>query len=72
MTYKKTEIDLAMDHLLKACGLHGESGTEKLFHMLKTAIKELDGTIEGSHEEGLCYNMNAAIADKLKEYCEAC
>ncbi len=61
-------IDLALDSLLKACGLQGESGTEQLYYWLLRACDELQGTIEESHAEGLCYNMNAALSDKLAEY----
>lgn len=68
MIYTPTPIDKALTALLEACGLRGESGTEQLYYWLQTACHELEGTITTSHAEGLCCNMNAALADKLAEY----
>lgn len=62
------EIMDAMNALLAACGLSGESGTELLYYWLADAVEALDGTIEASHEQGLCYDMNAAMADVLTQY----
>lgn len=57
----------ALNGLMAACGLQGESGTEELYSMLGSACEELDaeGVLEESHQQGLCYDMNAALAHKL-------
>lgn len=56
----------AVEKLIRACGFdRSESATEDFYYMLRDVIDGLDGTIEASHEEGLCYNMAAAIAGAL-------
>jgi hypothetical protein len=56
----------ALDDLMQACGLSGESGSETLFHALSDATKELDFSIvEQSHRDGLCYDVNALLADGI-------
>ena len=56
----------ALNHLLKACDLTGESGTEVLFDLLSEAVDELDQSIiTRSHEDGLCYDVNALLADGI-------
>ena len=66
-------LNKALNDLMAACGLSGESGTEELFDMLNSATAELEAEeiLEMSHEEGLCYDMNAALADKLERYLTA-
>lgn len=63
-------IKEALDALMKACNLAGESGTEILFEMLERAIGELEAeqVMQNSHAEGLCFDMNAAMALKLEQY----
>ena len=55
----------ALDEVIKLCGLQGESGTEEFYYMLRDILEDLDGTIEKSHEDGLCYDMCAAISHEL-------
>ncbi len=57
----------ALDEVIKLCGLQGESGTEEFYYMLRDILEDLDGTIEKSHEEGLCYDMCAAISGELSK-----
>jgi hypothetical protein len=62
------EIHKALNQLMTACGLSGESGTEKLFMVLSDAVKAAEvkwGVVEQSHEEGLCYDVNALLADEM-------
>lgn len=68
MTYQKTKFDDAFDLLMDAFELKGESGTEQLYYFLRNMVDELEGTIEESHQEGLCYNMAAAMAGTLQQY----
>ncbi len=58
----------ALNEVIKLCGLQGESGTEEFYYMLREILDELDGTIEASHKDGLCYDMCAAISRKLSEH----
>lgn len=63
-------LHYSLNELMAACGLSGESGTEELYDMLGRAVEELEieGVLEDSHEQGLCYDMNAALAHKLEKY----
>jgi len=59
-------IYAAVNNLIKVCGFGpGESGTEEFYYALRDVIYDLEGTIEESHKEGLCYDMCAAIAGEL-------
>jgi len=60
----------ALNQVIKLCGLQGESGTEEFYYMLRDILEDLDGTIEQSHDEGLCYDMCAAIAGELAKRCQ--
>lgn len=66
-TYRPDAIDIAVSNLINACGFKGESGTDEFYYLLQEAIDSLDGTIEKSHEEGLCYDMSSAIAHAIKD-----
>jgi hypothetical protein len=59
----------ALNALMRACGLSGESGTEQLYGLLSGIILEYDEqirrTIRDSHDEGLCLDVNALLADLL-------
>ena len=59
----------ALNEIMSACGLSGESGMEKLFHILSKAIQDIedewDDVVEESHKEGLCYNVNAWLANEI-------
>jgi len=47
---REIEPRFALNDLMKACGLSGESGSETLFHVLSDAIDEADWSIvEQSH-----------------------
>ncbi len=69
--YQKTKFDHVMDMLMDAYGFKSESDTERLYYLIRDMVDELEGTIEASHEEGLCYNMTAAMADTLQQYHDA-
>lgn len=61
-------IDLAVENLVKACGFDkSESSSERFYYLLQEAIDTLDGTIEESHEEGLCYDMTHALSSTIRE-----
>jgi hypothetical protein len=64
-----TNTRAALNALMKACGLSGESGTEQLYGLLSGIILEYDEqirrTIRDSHDEGLCLDVNALLADLL-------
>ena len=67
-TYRPDAIHIAVENLLKACGCgKGESGTEEFYYLLQEAVDELDGTIEKSHEEGLCYDMASALSGTIRD-----
>lgn len=70
-TYRPDEIDRAVENLVAACGFNqSESASEEFYGLLKEAVEKLDGTIETSHEEGLCYDMTHAIYGTLREILE--
>lgn len=71
VVYTPTEFDKAMDVLMDAFGFKGESGTELLYYHIRDMVDELEGVIEASHEEGLCYDMTAAMAGTLQKYADA-
>lgn len=59
-------IRTAINQLMKACGLSGESGTEELFLILENAVAAVDwGIVEESHEEGLCFDVSCLLAEAI-------
>ena len=64
---RKSKIYHALNDLMKACGLSGESGTEILAAALREATSDPDmwETLKDSHREGLCYDMNQLLAEAL-------
>lgn len=69
MTKQNEEITKALDDLMTACGYKGESGTEWFFGALSTALDEVEenwNIVIQSYEDGLCYNINALLADALE------
>jgi len=64
---RKSEIYRALNELMAACGLNGESGTEKLAVVLRDILldKNMWRTIKASHAEGLFYDVNALLAEAL-------
>ena len=68
MTHRK--IDNALDALMGACGFVGESGSERLFWVLRDAVQMVADewhVVEQSHKDGLCYNVNALLSDAIAE-----
>lgn len=70
VAYQKTKFDEAFDIFMDAFGFKSESDTEQLYYLIRDMVDELEGTIEASHQEGLCYNMTAAMADTLQQYAD--
>jgi hypothetical protein len=67
-TYRPDAIDIAVENLVTACGFDkSESASECFYSLLQEAVDELDGTIEKSHDEGLCYDMTHALSGTLRE-----
>jgi hypothetical protein len=67
MTKRQEAIRAALCNLQGACGLdNSESSTEALFGILTQAIEQVDWDIvEESHAEGLCYDVNALLAEAI-------
>jgi len=65
---ERTPVEKALQQLLEACNLQGESGTEELFYMLQRATIETEHEIEESHSEGLCIDMTMILAEALERY----
>jgi hypothetical protein len=60
---KRTKIEIALNDLMKACGLTGESDTETFLHVLSDAVDDVDWDIvERTHAEGLC----ALLAEQIQ------
>lgn len=69
--YRSDALDLAVENLATACGFDkSESASEAFYYLLQEAIEQLDGTIETSHEEGLCYDMTHALSGTLRDLLE--
>lgn len=69
--YSRGAIYAALGDLIKACGYdRSESATEDFYYLLCEAVDELDGTIEESHKEGLCYDMHSALDCTLQDILE--
>jgi hypothetical protein len=62
-------IRQALNQLMRACGLSGESGTEELFGVLQIAVQAVeeqwDDVVGQSHREGLCFDVNAFLAGRI-------
>jgi hypothetical protein len=71
ITQTNRNINKALNALMKACGLSGESGTEELYEILFDVIHDYDRkvreTVEQSHADGLCYDVNALLADAISD-----
>lgn len=66
MNERSERIHTALNSLMKACNLQGESGTEKLFFILNEAIDDVDWNIvEQRHKDGLCYDVNCLLAEAI-------
>ena len=58
----------ALNQLMAACGLQGESGSEALLDLLEEAVGNVDrDIIEQSHADGLCYDVNWLLVEALTE-----
>lgn len=67
--YTPTPTEKALNDLMEACGLSGESGTEQLFYWLHDAVHDVYDVPRRSHEEeGLFIDMCMVLAHKLEEY----
>jgi hypothetical protein len=69
-TDKHEAIHAALNSLMKACGLdNSESATEVLFGILEDAVLNVadqwDEVVEQSHRDGLCYDVNALLAQAI-------
>jgi hypothetical protein len=64
-------IHAALNQLMAACGLTGESGTERLFmNVLCPAIGQVEADwdiVDDSHAQGLCFDVNAMLADAIEQ-----
>jgi hypothetical protein len=62
-------IRQALNQLMRACGLSGDSGTEELFGVLQVAVQAVeeqwDDVVGQSHREGLCFDVNAFLAGRI-------
>jgi hypothetical protein len=70
MTDVRDKIEIALDALMGACGFVGESGTERMFGVLFEAVQRVADewdVVRDSHEDGLCYNVNALLSDAIAE-----
>jgi hypothetical protein len=71
MMAKETDVVAALDAMMKACGLRGESGSEDLFWILLEAMQNVADdkwdTVEQSHKEGLCYDARFLLAEAIIE-----
>ena len=53
-----------------ACGFVGESGSERLFWVLRDAVQMVADEwhiVEQNHKDGLSYNVNALLSDAIAE-----
>ena len=69
MTDQEENIHAALNQLMAACGFIGKSGTEKLFIVLADAVEEVEDNwdeVEQGRKDGLCNDMNALLAQKIK------
>ena len=65
---RENAIRTAINQLMSACGLRGESGTEELFLILRDAVDEVDwGIVEESHREGLCFDVSCLLAEAIEQ-----
>lgn len=73
MSLRNQKIHTALNNLMAACGLNGESGTEILFDALSQAIfgvHEDWWIVEESHKNGLGCDVNSLLADQIKAVLE--
>jgi hypothetical protein len=60
------DIRAALNHLMKVCGLRGESGTEQLFYVLSEAMDNIEpGMIQD--DAGLCLDVTWPLAGAIHE-----
>ncbi len=68
MACKSDALDKAVENLATACGFDkSESASEAFYELLREAVNNLDGVIEQSHKEGLCYDMTHALSCELRD-----
>jgi hypothetical protein len=70
VTETNRKIHAALNGLMAACELQGESGTETLFGLLYDAVGNVSDEwhiVDESHDEGLCYDVNCLLADAIEE-----
>jgi hypothetical protein len=67
MMTRKAEIYNALNNLMAACGLNGESGTEILASALRDSLDDMElwAIVKDSHREGLFYDVNHLLAEAL-------
>jgi len=71
MTDREEAAHAALNQLMTAIGLSGESGTEALFDVLQNAVDDVAGewhVVEQSHKDGLCYDVNAMLAQAIAKH----
>ena len=69
VTETNQKIYTALNSLMAACDLVGESGTEILFGVLSEAVARVDEQwliVENNQKNGLCYDVNALLADQME------
>lgn len=69
-TQEQTEIWRGLNTIMKACGFdQSESSTEAFFEVLDTALtsvaEQWDEVVGQSHRDGLCYDVNAMLAQEI-------
>jgi hypothetical protein len=75
-TAEQEEIHVALNKIMKACGLdQSESSTEALFAILDNAVtsvaEQYDDVVGQSHRDGLCYDVNAWLAQEIAKAASA-
>lgn len=67
-TKENKAIYRALNHLCRACGFAGESGTEEMLAVLTIAMELVENEwyiVEQSHDDGLSYDVNSMLADAI-------
>jgi ABC-type phosphonate transport system ATPase subunit len=72
--YNQTQtgkIETALHNLQRACGFDtSESATASLFEVLEEAVERVRrdwGVVDQSYDDGLAYNVNALLSNKIVE-----
>ena len=62
------KIYKALNDLMLACGLHGESGTEIFLGVLADAVENVDwSVVEQSHRDFLGFDVNGLLAEEIEK-----